>query len=240
MAIYVVQISTAILIIVIAFISNGYVIPKWIETYQTLISALLALIAAGATVQYLSKQISQTERHNSDSRRRKFEAARTVLPLALSELCDYAGNSMEFALTARRAIAAGDRLEAAKPNLPSDVVATLESLVEHSEPDIAGAVRALVSEIQVHHARLRGLPSSPETHRPAGGVTLHYPEQLDTAIFDAAHLYGHATNFFEYARYKTDVPPSTPSDSEVMKLLVFFGLEETDFPNIFASLKRTD
>lgn len=58
--------------------------------WETLLTGVAALAAATLTVAKLNDQIRQTEQLASDQRQRRQRAARAVLPLALSELSDYA------------------------------------------------------------------------------------------------------------------------------------------------------
>ena len=57
----------------------------WFE-WQTLVSGLLAVAAAGFTVRYLKKQISLSDKQERDRLRRQHEATRATLPLTLSGL----------------------------------------------------------------------------------------------------------------------------------------------------------
>lgn len=67
----------------------------WINTFsqclyewQGIEGALLALLAAGASIWFLQKQINQTQRHRTDELARRHNAARLTLPLTLSSISE--------------------------------------------------------------------------------------------------------------------------------------------------------
>ena len=60
------------------------IIGQWLYDWQTLISGLLALLAAGATILYLKKQITQTDVQHKTELERRHNAVRAIIPLALT------------------------------------------------------------------------------------------------------------------------------------------------------------
>ena len=57
--------------------------------FQTLLGAILAIAGAWWTVSAIKRQIRHLETQETERRRRRNAAARSVMPAALSELCDY-------------------------------------------------------------------------------------------------------------------------------------------------------
>ena len=58
--------------------------------WETLFTGFAALVAAWFTVDHLKQQIRQTEDLAERARRQRVKAARAILPLALSQLTEYA------------------------------------------------------------------------------------------------------------------------------------------------------
>jgi hypothetical protein len=63
---------------------------QFVDHWQTLIAGGAALLAAVVTIVVLNCQIHQTRKLANDQRRRRERASLAVLPLALSELQQYA------------------------------------------------------------------------------------------------------------------------------------------------------
>ena len=94
----------------------------WLRDWQTLIAGLVALGAALATIEWMQKQIEETQWQADDRRRRELDAARAVLPLALSEISSYesaVARTLKFLLD--RALASGPAEDIFAPvELPDD------------------------------------------------------------------------------------------------------------------------
>ena len=210
----------------------------WIERFQTLIAGVLALFAAILTVRTLSHQISQAEQRHQDLIRRKFNAARAVLPLVLSRLCGYAESSIRYAAKGREPISNNCEIIEETPAFPDDIIPLLKDIIEYADDKIAESTRDLVSEIQIRRYRLTDLPKTPEFTLLSGETIISYLSVFDLAIFDAAHLYAHASNFFDYARHRKDEAPSLPTKDEVQKKLFRLGIEESKFPGVYGRVSR--
>lgn len=61
-------------------------VVEFVDRWQTLIAGSLALLGAWLTVRAIRRQIDQTEEHRRDERRRRLEAALTLLPSILSDI----------------------------------------------------------------------------------------------------------------------------------------------------------
>jgi hypothetical protein len=64
----------------------------WLDRWQALIAGVLALVGAIGTVYFLYAQIRQAGDVDQARKSREELAAKTVLPLALSQLANYAGD----------------------------------------------------------------------------------------------------------------------------------------------------
>lgn len=138
--------------------------------WQGLEAAVLALIAAGVSVYFLSRQITQQQNHRADDISRRHNAARLTLPLALaavSELvqtiADEVAEEFEsFGPDGSRTIEAilaeeSDRDRFDPVSLPNEVLGSFEEFVaslDH-QPDIRH-VAELVASIQILLSRYNG------------------------------------------------------------------------------------
>lgn len=197
----------------------------WIYRHETLTSAFLALVAAGLTILVLVRQIRQSDRQHKLERQKKLEAARAVMPLALSRLVDYAESALNYSLIGKSKISSRETHDQELPHVPDDVISVLREVIEYADDGLAGhALRKLISEVQYHHARMRDLPRQETTVQPTGVRRIGMPENYDQGIWDAIHLYLHASAFFDYARFETDIMPSEPTRDEVRKRMDFIGI----------------
>ncbi|MBL4721100.1 MAG: hypothetical protein JKY20_08225 [Alphaproteobacteria bacterium] len=178
----------------------------WIYKYQNLISGFLAVGAACATVYFLHRQTREANKRHRCDRKNKFFAARAVMLLALSDLCDYARASANYAKRVRDIVRRGQVHTVELPELPESIVATLRDIIEYGNDDISNAVYSLISDIQTQHARLRSLPGGASVINGGSGDVLLF----EYALWDAGKLYAYASRFFVYARIKSQEPPDKP------------------------------
>ena len=204
------RIALFLLVPVMAFAGTENAQPSnLIYYYQTLIAGVLALLAAWAAWRIVTKQINQAERHHISTRKSQFIAARAVMSLALSRLCSYSDAALKFAKDGYD----NEGTDQEPPDLPDDIISSLRDIIEFSEDDIASSVGDLVSEIQVQRARQMD-------------VSGYWENRFSLAIYDAAHLYVHASRFFDYARKETDIPPEIPTRDDALARLRFLGYRE--------------
>ena len=107
----------------------------WLNRYQTMVSGILALSAA--VVAYLAARAQIRHAENLIEKRRQTEAyaARATLPLALSEVCDYAGAC--FDIFKSRLPNYKDRSPLDLPTFPSSAVKPLQDCIRFSDKDQA-------------------------------------------------------------------------------------------------------
>lgn len=176
----------------------------WLNRYQTLLAAVAALGAAGASIHYVRKQIAQAEQHRQDQIRRDRAAARTMLPLALSAICEYA----ELSVKSLKQRHAGGPSQ--PPSVPTEaleqLVATVRTLdVEHVQP-----FASIAQEIQVHNARISD----------ARGSSRLNEADFQEYVLDAAEVYARASSLFEFARFKSEQLPTELFADEMKSALV--------------------
>ncbi len=201
----------------------------WAYAHEALASGLSALVAAIFTIAVLVWSTKKSDRHNNERRRKKFESARAVMPLALSRLVDYAERALTYSLIGKKNITKHGTHADAFPQLPDDVVPILREVIEYADEDEVGhALRELISEVQVHDSRMHSLPGGEVVVEPTGVPRIKLPRRYDQAIWDAVHLSLHAAAFFDYARFRTDALPEKPTDDDVRNRMIFLSISIPD------------
>jgi hypothetical protein len=180
---------------------------KLLYDWQTLLTGVAALVAAWWTVRQIRSQIRQTEELATDQRRRRERAARAMLPLALSELADYAAACMTRLHALRpyfRPDGSLDSTQADKagadwttPALPQNVLAVVKECIEFVDDGPARTLAVLIRQFQVQHVRLNDGISRLRRH---DGVRLILWAHVQQAIRDAAEVYGRTSAAFPFAR----------------------------------------
>lgn len=141
------------------------IIGQWLYDWQTILSGLLASVAAVVTVWKLHGQIAQVERHRRDDIDRRHNAARAVLPLALaaiSEFCRAMVEQVASELERNRdkfdvgfdENANDTKIKFSPVDLPNNVIVTFERFVETlTNTDSVRHVAELISRIQITQSR---------------------------------------------------------------------------------------
>ena len=173
-------------------------IYDWVFAWQTLVGAIIALIAAVLTIGVMRKQMMhETTRHN-DAQSRKRLAARAQMPDSLSELGAYV----------RGCAARLMEREEALPPKPTDAISSLKEVIEFIDDDAAKRTFELVSWYQVFSARMSHDIPTPDNAA--------FPDRQ----CDAALLQAYINSLFEYARNEGDeVDTSEPSREEMVAAL---------------------
>ncbi|MDK4730344.1 hypothetical protein [Rhizobium phaseoli] len=207
---------------------------KWIDT--TLVTGFAAVTAAYLSVAAVRDQIKQAEQMERNRNQARHDAARAVLPLALSGICQYAIDCSAQLRTLGNQCRGGrlpsDVTIAAFPDLPSGAIATLKEFIEYSSQQDRQFVSQMVSKIQVQTARLQGMRSD----RPRGTIVLRI--NIDDHILDAAEIYGRATALFEYARRDTDCMPHALRAQDVYPALSVFGIWDASREGLAERISR--
>ncbi|UTW55341.1 hypothetical protein [Kordiimonas sp. SCSIO 12610] len=137
-----------ILAIIYTFI-NKLGIIDWVYAHETLSGSFIAAFAAACTVYIINKQIQQTQSIENTRRKNKLDAERAVLPHALSELTDYAKNSLELS----KRMAKGENFHPQRTNLPHVAIATLKKCIEFAPSPEKEKMAFILNELQVDQSR---------------------------------------------------------------------------------------
>jgi hypothetical protein len=176
-----------------------------VDHWQTLIAGGAALLAAGITTIVLICQIRETAHHADDQRQRRARAALAVLPLALSELQQYAGSCIRGLYELRPYFqnhGSLDRAQADKclsawpsPRLPEDVLSVLKECIEFSDQAPAEAASTLIRRLQVQQSRLTEYASRLRLLNHALPLST-----IDLAIGDTAEVFARVGRLFLFSR----------------------------------------
>lgn len=185
---------------------------NWLYHYQTLVSGLLAVLAASgavwtgqAQVRAVRDQIAASQKQANLDRASRHRAARATLPVTLSAICEYAqatGQALnsEWPGAAKRYPESHDgtrvsRITVSLPDFPSELLRSLERVVETTDAnDVAECIESILREVQILAARTRPLA------RGADITT----DDLAGFIIQAAAIYARAETLFTYARRRTE------------------------------------
>lgn len=152
---------------------------RFLKEWQTLVGALLALVAALGTIYIMRRQAADEDHRHRKQMHGKEMAARAQMPDALSEVCAYVREAGRY-LT-------GQTSE--QPSPPSSAITTLKQVIEHIDDNAAQRTFELLSWYQVQRTRM--LADTPSRRdEPTRGDRL----------YDIILLQAYANSLFDYAR----------------------------------------
>lgn len=209
-------------------------VVSWMDRWQTMLTGIAALIAAGVSVYFVQKQIAQAESAETYRRKRRLAAARSRLQLALSAISHYGSDSIDFLRHLRDRVGANQPMpmlaDAPRPILPEPAVLALEAVIEATDSDdFAGYLSDLIAEMQVLNSRLSGLPQE----APALGV-----HNLDSYLTGAAKIHAFASGALPYARRETANPPTQMIWADVVTAFRLQQMYEEHYGDLFAFVQR--
>jgi hypothetical protein len=205
-----------------------------LQKWQTLVGATVALIAAGFAIWNTTRSLRQNKQFEEQRRTRKHAALRAVLPLALSQVSEYAERSAHALddLASRcsggalpRMAASGDLVQP----LPSDTLKTLTDFIEYSDNLDVAVIESTIAWIQIHDARLRSLVKRNRTQRVIRA-------ELEARIIDAASIAAGAGTVYEYARRQETQLQHTLPWAAVRNALGSMRFWENEHPELYAIL----
>jgi hypothetical protein len=215
-------------------VSMQFAIDYWpiklIYDWQTLIAGLFALTGALWTVKKIRDQIQQTRVITEDIRKRDELAARSVLPLALSELTSYALQCMRLMLL----ISKGEVPKGMEiPILQKDVISVLQESARYAQDDIASKIWVLLSKLQVQQSRLRALLIE------KSGRALHENDVVENTL-DAADIHAKTAELYTYARDEEGMRRRAGTDKLRSALHAIGVYDPDDHPALAYLARRAD
>jgi hypothetical protein len=212
-----------------------------LERWQTMVTGLIALMAAFIGAYYVNKQTQLGEQHEQERNRRRFDAARAVLPFTLSALTSYAGQSGKLLRAIHRGPRNGNMIVGPLANLPElpalpqSSIAELRELIASAEVPLGELVAEILAEMQVQHVRLSELYT--EMTNPSGNPTEHVAN-VETFIIDAAVVYARSSALFDFARRETTELPSTLTAANVISALNLMRFYDALYEDVHSAVRR--
>lgn len=219
---------------------SGNSFADWANSYQTLIGAVVAVVAALLTILSTHKstqsQIRESRRTYENRRAEKLRASRALLPFALTELvqfCETTSGELSAALPGHQQLdqpQSGDifvlstgSFKAAQ--FPEDVLERIQDVIESAPDDIARELGALLTCIQIYTSRLRSLEE--QSTRSIAAVKTSY--QVIRIMINICELHAQASRCFEYGRFKSNSIAGEPiSQAEIRSSAMLMHLNADD------------
>lgn len=180
--------------------------PAWVQ-------ALGSVAAIGAAIWIAQWQASKERLKEDKLRRRRERAARAVTPLALTQICAWAQETMLLWREAARRIQAGpyertfgermgepgvpDPAEMVFPKVPDLPVRDIQAMIEACSKAQARPYIALLQVLQVQQSRAAGYVA--DVSNPHTGITAEYCLRQ---VVETAEVYARASDLFDHARDK--------------------------------------
>jgi hypothetical protein len=191
--------------------------------WETLLTGVGAIVAARFTVVHLKQQIRQTEDLAERARQQRVKAARAMLPLALSQLTEYATSCIKGLCGLRQYFQDDGSLDQSRANLPAwalppvpdDVLLLLKECVELMDDDPAATAVELISHLQIQRTRIVDYMSRFQLNDSINAITSGH---ICQGIGDAAEVYARASSLFPFSR------PHIPNSFEVKRDLVRYAI----------------
>ena len=134
------------------FVTYDHVTRAWLWLYsflkdwQTLIGAMIALVAARWTINQMRSQEAEEKQRHKEALRRKLLSERAKMPDALSAVTAYCRQCATFLVSRGASIPL--------PNAPEQAIFALQQAIEHIDAEQAEQTYHLTSYFQVQRARL--------------------------------------------------------------------------------------
>jgi hypothetical protein len=213
-----------------------------LQKWQALIGAGVALLAAALAFFNTTRSLDHAAKLEDRRRSRKHAAVRAMLPLALSQILDYADRSAHR-LNELVAICQNDILlpmtapENHPQNIPTETLRVLAEFIEYSDIADVSGIEATVALIQIHDARIRALVAR---NRDPSGTWIIRQEEIEARIVNAASIYAGAASVFDYARQRQGHLTPDISWDAVRRALRNMQFWEDEYPRLEALIARRE
>lgn len=215
------------------------ILLQWVDDPETLVSALLAVVAAAVGSYFLYRQITQSDAHENKRRHRAYRAAKAMTPLALSEVCDFAGaclgewvRARDHVLILNRGVDVGS-LEIELPTLSTESIAILRAIIEAAPKKECAPFVRLIRDVQVTIARTRSLTQT--INSPGRRPILH---SITGQMLELLELYAQAARLMPYSRGEADIPEDVrPNADDIRNAIQVYGWWEPNEPDLWEQFR---
>lgn len=206
--------------------------------WQTLMAGLLALYAAGKTVQAIRSQVDQADRHEEDRRRRKHYAARADMPVTLVALSDYTRSCLvelkKVPFTPGQRLLLPSVPTLVVPDVPAEAVKVLRECIETADEGPRDAIATMLEHLQIQHSRLAG--TATDIVPPSSMIVM--PQRLSSNVADTVAILARVNLMFDYARrQREDIPKILDLDT-LKNLADTAGFDEYEYVDIEGRLQH--
>lgn len=229
---------------------NAIDYPTWLHIigdWQTLITGILAVIAAAASIWMIRHQMSQVAEIEAERLRRRYLAARATLPATLNTIMGYAqvaieglqhiygdvSDSGEYPARSDGFASLSTRPIYVAPQPPPDMIAAVERIIEASNDHaVADVLADILNRAQVLNSNLHDLP------RMLASSTLMVRTNIDGYLVQAARIYAEAESLFPFARREAETVSKPATWEDVERALFLMHIEREDYPDPYELIQR--
>lgn len=210
---------------------------KLASEWQTFIAAIIALLAALSMNRIVRSQIQQAERHENDRRRRRYIAARSTLPLLLTEICRYAMDVTNYLRPIHQQLTDSPEAEPGLPHppeMPEKLFSPIEHMIEAAEDErVVTHLRKIVSQIQILNSRMtdRLIP------RPTRMFVT--PREIETNLRQCALIHATAGILFPFARFLSEDVPENLNWDDFNNSLGILDIDSHTYTALHESCKHS-
>ena len=168
----------------------------WLSNWQTLLSTIVAILAAFAAVWAIRIQVEQSDEHRRQEVRRRNLAARALISQPLSEICEIQTTlAKHFSSIMQTPQVDRPLASYVAPATSPAAIEYLAKCIEDADDNAATDLSILISELQVQKARLRSLNHEHQDTEMVRGLENFTEHALDTVL-----IYARAQRLLFYAR----------------------------------------
>ncbi len=215
----------AVVVAALATLCFAFSIFRPLKEWQDLIAGTMALAAAGLGGIFLQAQIRASEKQETRRRLARFTAARATLPLTLSAVTEYASTCAKaygtiYQHRTERGISNNIGFPHF-PELPFESVQEFRALIEHGDEIVGEPIKKLLSLMQIHRARVKGLIA---WYQGQSSVTIVTTGNIEEAILMSIEIHARAALLYSFGRFLSD-DAARPLTSD----RILAGLDEMNF-----------
>ena len=184
----------------------------FVKEFQTLITGLLALTAALFTIYFLRKQIKQTEKIVEDQHIKSITAARAVLPIALSELCEFYNKSGHYIILLlnnvdieTQKLSRSYLIKPFKINIDTGIINIVKENIDIKNNSTTNYIFEVMQRYQVILARIKGFETD---HNHINSLNYEY---ILSTLREIAEAHAYTSLAFTYGRDSNATPAEIPN-----------------------------